>query len=284
MNTNRLQLIILLLGAVMVSGACIEEGDQQPGQEKIIILVSILPQADFVEQVGGDRVHVEVMIPPGANPATYEPSSSQLKAVNNARLYVKVGSGLPFEHVWLHRISSINPDMHIVDTSQEVSVIPGDPHIWLSPRSVMIQVENIYHGMIRADRHNKDYYYRNKMQYLSELEDLDREINTTLSGNKNRTFLVFHPSWGYFARDYNLTMIAVEIEGKEPSVGDVAQLIQTAREHNIKHIFVQPQFSTKSAEVIANEIGGEVVPLDPLAKDYIANMRLVSHTFAQGLS
>jgi zinc transport system substrate-binding protein len=283
MNNKVLPVFILLIAAFLVNG-CIDQSEPQIDDGRTVIIVSILPQADFVEHVGGDKVDVIVMIPPGANPATYEPTASQLKAVSSAAMYVKVGSGLPFEEVWLDKICSANPDMMIIDTSEGINLIQGDPHIWLSPRSAMVQVENIYKGLVAMDPENSEYYYRNKEQYINDLEVLDTDITESLSGFDGRNFMVFHPSWGYFSRDYDLTMIAVEIEGKEPSAGDMARLVETAKENNIKIIFVQPQFSTKSAEVIAKEIGGSVVAVDPLPQDYITNLRIVSNTFAQGLA
>jgi len=208
----------------------------QTSQEKLIVMVSILPQADFVEQVGGDKVEVIVMISPGASPATYEPTASQLKAVSSAKMYAKVGSGLPFEEVWLDKIGSANPDMLLVDTSEGITLIAMeehhhdeeisgddsdkrgmDPHIWLSPGNAKILVQNICDGLVLIDPANKTYYEQNKEHYIHDLEALHLDINESLSGFENRTFMVFHPSWGYFARDYNLTMIAVETEGKEPS-------------------------------------------------------------------
>jgi len=158
-----------------------------------------------------------------------------------------------------------------------------DPHIWLSPANVKIMVQNICDSLILIDPANETYYKQNKEEYIRDLEVLDSDISQSLSGYQNHTFMVFHPSWGYFARDYDLTMIAVEIEGKEPSVSDMAHLIKTAKENDIKVIFVQPQFSTKSAEVIAKEIGGSVVPVDPLAKDYLTNLREVANSIAQSL-
>lgn len=283
MNNKVLPVLILLIAVFFVNG-CIDQSESQIDSERTVIIVSILPQADFVEHVGGDNIEVIVMIPPGANPATYEPTASQLKSVSNAVMYVKVGSGLPFEEVWLDNIGSANPDMVIVDTSEGVDLIPGDPHIWLSPRSAVVQVENIYKGLVGVDSENQEYYYRNKEQYVNDLGVLDTDIIESLSDFEGRNFMVFHPSWEYFARDYDLTMTAVEIEGKEPSAGDMARLIETAKENNIKIIFVQPQFSTKSAEVIAKEIGGSVVAVDPLPQDYITNMRIVSNTFSQGLA
>lgn len=303
MNNKILPVIILLI-AIFSGNACINGvPDQQTGQEQLIIVTSILPLADFVEHVGGDKVEVIVMIPPGANPATYEPTASQLKAVSSAEIYVEVGSGLLFEEVWLDKICSANPDMLVVYTSKGITLMEMeehhheekysgqnndergmDPHIWLSPANAEIMVQNICDGLIRIDPANETYYEQNKEQYISDLEVLDSDINQSLSGFKNRTFMVFHPSWGYFARDYNLTMIAVEIEGKEPSVSDMAHLIKTAKENDINVIFVQPQFSTKSAEVIAKEIGGSFIPADPLAKDYLLNLREVTNSFTKSLT
>ncbi|MGP8328991.1 MAG: metal ABC transporter solute-binding protein, Zn/Mn family [Methanosarcinaceae archaeon] len=277
-------IIIIIIITVFLGNGCIDPAEPKIDNDKIVILVSILPQADFVEHIGGDKVNVIVMIPPGANPATYEPTASQLKSASNAAMYVKVGSGLPFEEVWLDNIGSANPDILIVNTSEGVDLISGDPHIWLSPRSVMVQVENIYKGLIQVDAANREYYYQNKEDYIRNLQVLDNDINESLSGFEDRTFMVFHPSWGYFSRDYNLTMIAVEIEGKEPSAGDLARLVETAKNNNITIIFVQPQFSTKSAKVIANEIGGSVVMVDPLPQDYIKNLRIVPNTFAQNMA
>jgi zinc transport system substrate-binding protein len=284
MNIRTVAIITLII-AVLLGNGCIEQTpEQQSGPNNFIVIVSILPQVDFVENVGGDNVQVIEMIPPGANPATYEPTASQLKMVSSARMYAKIGSGLPFEDVWLDKIRSANPDMLIVDTSEGVDLISGDPHIWLSPRCAMVQVENIYMGLIQVNPENEEHYYQNKEQYLHDLEELDAGINRSLSGFSDRTFMVFHPSWGYYARDYNLTMIAVESEGKEPSLSDMENIIVTAKEKNISYIFVQPQFSTRSAEVIAKDIGCTIIPLDPLAKNYITNMHEVTENIKQSLA
>ena len=144
-------------------------------------------------------------------------------------------------------------------------------------------VENIYEGLAKIDPENKTYYAQNRDAYLKELDTLDARIREKLEGKTERNFMVYHPAWGYFAADYNLTMIPVEIEGKEPSAQDLAKVISLAKEKQVKVIFVQPQFSTRSAQSVAEEIGGEVVAVDPLAKDYIANMDNVSDIFARNL-
>lgn len=281
---NNKVLIMILLSAVITFSACIDNTQEQPsGEEQLIVIVSILPQADFVEQIGGNKTKAIVMVPPGASPVTYEPTANQLMELSDSKIYAALGSGLPFEKVWLDKIRSVNKDMLIINTSHGVDIIPKDPHIWLSPRSVKIQVENIYQGLVQVDPGNKDLYFQNKEQFLEELTTLDMQINESLRGSKNRSFMVFHPSWEYFARDYNLTMIPVEIEGKEPSAGDMVNLIETASQNNITVIFVQPQFSTNSAQVIADEIGANVVPIDPLGKDYITNMQIVTDAFISTL-
>ena len=158
-----------------------------------------------------------------------------------------------------------------------------DPHIWTSPSNAKIMVENIYEGLVEIDPGNETYYSENRDAYLKEVDALDARIREKLEGREERNFMVYHPSWGYFAADYNLTMIPVEIEGKEPSAQDLAKLVDLAKEKQVKVIFVQSQFNTRSAQAIAEEIGGEVVVVDPLAKDYIANMDKVSDIFARNL-
>ena len=158
-----------------------------------------------------------------------------------------------------------------------------DPHIWTSPSNAKIMVEEIYEGLVELDPENEAYYAQNRDAYLEELDALDTRIREKLEGKEEKNFMVYHPSWGYFAADYGLNMISVEIEGKEPSAQDLTELVDLAKEKDVKVIFVQAQFSTRSAEVLAQEIGGEVVAVDPLAKNYIENMDSVSDIFARNL-
>ena len=250
--------------------------------ERMQIAVSILPQKEFVDSIGKDKVSVTVMIPPGASPATYEPSPGQLKDISRAKLYVRIGH-IPFEKTWMERIASANRDMLVVDSSKGIDIVGNDPHIWLSPALVKIQVKQIRDALIEVDPDNREYYIRNTDEYLRKLDDLDSDIRNNLSGIKNRKFMVFHPAWGYFARDYQLEQIPIEIEGKEPSASDLAGLVDTAKANNITVIFAEPQFNSESARVIAGEIGGTVAIIDPLAENYIANMYHVSETLARYL-
>ena len=259
-------------------------------EDVLNITVSIEPQRYFVERIGDGHVRVTVMVPPGANPATYEPRPEQMRALSNADAYMSIG--VPFERVWMERIRAANPNMRIVDTAQGIERMPmggggsdnPDPHIWLSPRLVKVQIQTIARALGELDPAHKDEYEANRRDFAAEIDQLDARIRQVLAGAQGKKFMVFHPSWGYFARDYGLEMIPIEIEGKEPSAAELSALIRQAKEEGIKVIFAQPEFSTRSAETIAQEIGGRVVLVSPLAYDWPANMQKVADAFAQALA
>jgi zinc transport system substrate-binding protein len=276
---------VLLVAAVLPG--CTNTQPSPPSSAETTVVVTIPPQQEFVERVGGDRVQVVLLVPPGADPHTYEPTPGQLAEVADADMYAAVGSGVEFELAWLDRIASLNPGMAIIDCSEGVDLIASpdgrgtDPHIWLSPRNAGIMVENIYQGLAGVDPGNASYYRRNADTYLLDLDALDKEIAAALKGKENRTIMVYHPSWGYLARDYNLTVIPIESEGKEPAPRDIADLIRQAEEENISVIFASPEFSTRSAQAVAREINATVVLASPLEKNYLENMRRVAGAFAR---
>ncbi|MFH1651607.1 MAG: zinc ABC transporter substrate-binding protein [Chloroflexota bacterium] len=274
-----LSVCLLLAGlAIAVSAGC---APPQAAGGTVPVAVTLLPQAEFVRGVGGDRVSVTVMVPPGASPHTYEPEPSQIAALSRAKMYAEVGSGVEFELSWMDKLIAQNRGMLVVDCSRGIDLLPGgeggrgDPHIWLSPKNAEIMVRNIADGLAQVDPANRAYYEQQRDAYLQKLEALDRDLGKKLSGLTGRTFMVYHPVFGYFARDYDLEMIAIENEGKEPQAADLVRLVQQAKDAGIKVIFAGPQVNTQSAQVIAREIGGRVVLLDPLAEDYLANMRRI---------
>ncbi len=247
------------------------------------VVVSIVPQQYFVARIGGEHVNVTVMVPPGFSPAIYEPRPEQLQALSEADAYVRIR--VPFEEAWMERIASVNEDMLIVDESTGIERIGGsDPHIWLSPRLVVVQAQTIYDGLVELDPGHEADYRANLETFLADLDELDVYVQETLSGLESRKFLVFHPAWSYFARDYDLEQIPVQIEGSDPSAAEMADLIQAAQENDIRVIFAQPEFSTESAEAIAEEIGGEVLLISPLATDWLDNLYRVANTFAAALA
>jgi zinc transport system substrate-binding protein len=256
------------------------------------VFVSVLPLETFVERLGGERVAVEVMVPPGHSPATYEPTPRQMADLADAELYVRVG--VPFERAWMDRIEAINPAMVVLDARDGIALRlhagheheigahdPGqateeaelDPHVWTSPRLVAPMAAGIRDALIRLDPMHRDLFEDNYRGLVADLSALDRDLQKLLQPLEHRRFMVFHPAWGYFAEAYGLEQVAIERAGKEPGAKALAALIGQARREGVKVIFVQPQFNRRAAEQVARAIGGRVETIDPLAPDYFANLR-----------
>jgi len=264
-------------------------------------VVSILPEKTFVKAIGGDKVSVSLMVLPGNSPHTYEPKPSQMKNVAKANLYFAIG--VEFENVWLNKFKSLNDKMQIVDltTGIEKRAITAhhhhehnahhkdahgttqskDPHIWTDPKNVEIIAKHIYEALVEADPENAAYYKTNYETFSGKIRETDREIKTILTNiPKDTKFMVFHPSWGYFAHAYGLTQMAVEIEGKSPKPKELIGLINEAKEEKIKAIFTQPEFSDSMAKVMASELNIDVIKVSPLAENWSENLLKIAHAIA----
>ncbi|KPK69028.1 hypothetical protein AMJ87_11080 [candidate division WOR_3 bacterium SM23_60] len=286
----RLSICVTLISLIVLIVQC---GQQEP-TGKLKVVVSIVPLQEFVEKVGGEKVNVTVMVPPGASPHAYEPSPAQLVEVSKAHLYVKVGTPIEFEIAWLEKLLSMNSTMYVCDASIGIDLITVsqddehvfssiDSHIWLSPLNAKIMVNNIHDALVAIDGNNEIYYRAQSDAYCAELDRLHRRIKEILREKQKRQFVVYHASWQYFARDYALKQLSIETGGKEATARNMHEIILSAQEHNIKTIFVSPQFNAKSADVIASEIGGAVASIDPLAKDYVANMEKVARSLSAAM-
>ena len=301
------------------------------GAPRLKVFVSILPQATFVERVGGTHVEVGVLVGPGQNPHAFEPSPKQMARLADARLLFTIG--WPFEKLLAEKALSVNPALRLVDTRAGVPLrrmtadeaahdehdghdehgkhdekpgLPGrspgpaaakpgreehapaagepDPHVWMNPRNVKIMAATIAAALAEADPAHAADYARNCKDFQADLDRVDAKIAAALAPLKGRPMLVFHPAFGYFADAYGLRQMPVEIEGKEPSARQLADLIDKARAAGARVIFVQPQFSTKTAEAVARAIGGAVVPIDDLSPDYLANLEAIAGRIANAVS
>ena len=263
-------------------------------------VVSIVPQQTFLKAIGGDKVNVTLMVQAGDSPHAYEPKPSQMLAVNKADLYLAID--VEFEDVWLPKFKSLNPKMQIVDISDGVEKMHmlekcehghethghashdhegEDPHIWTSPKNVKIIAQNIYDALVKYDPSNIKYYKNNLKTLLTSVQDTDTAIEKILSSlRESRTFMVFHPSWGYFAKAYNLKQIAVEVEGKSPKPRELVHLIKEAKEEKVNAIFTQPEFSDSSAKIIAKELHIPVVKISPMAPNWSDNLINMAKTIA----
>lgn len=297
----KFKLVVLGLIISVFFTACATNPENSTVDETpIVVFTSIIPQQYFVERIGGDLVEAIAMVEPGASPATYEPKPRQMVALSEAKLYFSIG--VPFESAWMEKIADTNPNMKVIDTAVGIEKRAMDtahshegegedehdggaldPHIWLSPALVKIQARNIYTALVALAPEHKDIFTQNLNDFIMDIEILETKMESTLSGVASKKFMVFHPSWGYFADEFGLEMIAIEVGGTEPSAAELAELITVAEHEGIKVVFAQPEFSTQDAATIAEAIDGEVILINPLAYDWLKNMQSVSDTFAEVL-
>jgi zinc transport system substrate-binding protein len=283
--------VTALLAALVLGGLPLESSG---GSQRILVAASIAPLADFARQVGGERVTVIALVPPGASPHTYEVKPSQVRQVAEACLLILNGAGLEY---WAEKLieAADNPRLEVVDTSQGIPLLDAgargaNPHIWLDPRQAMVQVEHIREALVRADPRHAATYEANATRSLAELARLDGEIAAEVAGWGTRQFIAFHPAWVYFARRYGLGQAAVieRSPGREPSPAELIRLVETVKRVGARAIFAEPQFSPKAAEAIARESGARVLFLDPLGSsrehpDYLTLMRRNVAQMALGL-
>ena len=258
---------------------------------RLCVAVSIVPQAAFVEAVGGDLVEVLTMIPPGASPENYAPTPQAMEQLSRSRLYFSIG--VPAEQSGiLPRLNQVNAQMKVVDLAARVDQVyparefsPGekDPHRWLSPRRAVEMVKCIYEELAALDPDHADVFRQNAGAYQSQLEQLDAQIRASLAGVGGRTFIVYHPAFGYFADDYGLKMIALEEEGKQATSENLQAVIDAARKENIKVVFYQAEMDSKQAKTLARELGGQAELVAPLAPNYIENLRQTAQVLARSM-
>lgn len=266
------------------------------------VMVSVAPQKYVLEKLAGPLVDVSVMVAPGADAHTFEPKPSQMAQAAKARLYF--AQGVEFEHTWLPKLAKTNPGMTVVNTLEGIELMPMeehheehdkhakdkhgelelDPHTWTAPSLLKIQAETMARALGKADPENAQVYNTNLKAFSDELAALDSQIRALLTGvPAGSEFIVFHPAWAYFAREYGLKEVAIESGGKEPSPRKLKELIKHAKETKAKAIFVQPQFSRKTAQTLADAIGAKLVPADDLAPDWNANLLAVAKALADAL-
>jgi zinc transport system substrate-binding protein len=272
-------------------------GREPPSAGTPRVFVSILPQADFVERLAGGRVRVEVLVRPGQTPETYSPTPRQMARLAEARVFFT--AGVPFEEALIPRIRASMKNLTVVDTLEGLRLreMEGehehaagdhhhgdkDPHVWLDPLLVRRQAETIRDALIALDPAGAGEYRANCAKLQEDLETLHAELTAALAPLRGREILVFHPAYGYFCAAYGLKQTAVEVEGKAPGARQLAAIIERARAGGVKAIFVQPQFSQKTAATVASGIGASLVTMDPLARDYFANMRQMARRVGEAL-
>lgn len=295
-KTKTITLLLALALALPALGAC--EANRQTetaapdavsgGADKPVIAVTIVPEATFVEAVCNTLAQVIILVPPGASVETYEPSPEQMQGLSNAALYFAIG--VPVEDAFI--LSAIGADTKIVALQEEAaaSFAPrtfeggeADPHVWLSPRRVKVMIGAISREMCALDPANAQIYQDNAKAYTAKLDALDESIRASLADKAGREFIAYHPAFGYFADDYGLTMLALEEEGKEATPRHLQDMIDLAREKNIRIVFYQEEMDSRQSAEFAQEIGGKSVMLSPLSADYINNLTAMADALAEAM-
>jgi len=247
---------------------------------KVNIVVSILPQKAFVEAIGGDKINLNLMVKPGQSPHTYEPKPSQMKDIESASLYLSMG--VEFEEIWLDKFANQNKSMKIVNISDNIKKTDNNPHVWTTPTNIKIIGENILRALILVDKQNQEYYEKNYQIFFKKVSDCDIKIRDILKQTpKDSRFMVFHPAWGYFAKEYNLVQIAVEVHGKNPNPKTIIKILKEAKKHDVRTILTAPEFPDNVAKMIANELKIKVLKISPLNPKWSENLIKLSNAIAK---
>lgn len=319
---NLLSIILLLLLVLLFSSGCslntsTVDDKESLTEPNLIIAVSVAPQKSIVEKITGDKASVMTIIPQGYSPENYQPKPSSLEQLSNANIYFTIDVPTETANI-LPSLKDLNSSIKLVDlfdavadqykvlsfdlyegfdadsktaTSEETIETDDhdhdhdglDTHIWLSPKRVKVMAKLVLDEVVLADATNKDFYTENYNTFIAELDQLDSYIKDSLKEETNKSFIIYHPSLGYFADDYNLNMIAIEENGKGATAKSLEKVIEFSKSNDIRVIFYQSEIDSSQVKVIASEVDGQVIELNPLAEDIIENLYLMTDTLNNNL-
>jgi zinc transport system substrate-binding protein len=286
---------------LLLSGCFSTPAVERQAPAKPVVAVAIVPQEAWVKAVAGDLVDVVTMIPPGKSAETYAPTPQQMTQFSKASLYFSIQAPAETASI-LPKVKDLNSQVRIVDLAAAAKAVYSelhleedshdhghshsegerDPHIWLSPKRAIVMVQAIAAELAAFDPPNKAVYEKNAQEYIAKIRQLDESIHNLLKDNHNKTFVIYHPSLGYFAKDYGLNMLALESHGKDATPQELQKAIELARQQNIKAILYQEEMDSRQAKTFAAEIGGVTLKFTPLASDYLGNLEQIARVIAKG--
>ena len=272
---------LIYILTLFILSAC---GNTTQKSEKPILTVTLEPLRHFTEAIAGDNYEVVSMVPTGSSPESYDPTPQQLVNLSKSQAYLRIGY-IGFEQAWMKKLEANCPNMKVYDTSKGIDLIRdkghwhGDhfheggvePHVWNSTQNALIIADNIYQALCELDSTHQEDYQKRLDVLKQTIRQTDANVRTLLE-NADSTFLIYHPALSYFARDYGLKQVSIEEGGKEPSPAQLKALIETCRNENVHTIFVQQEFDQKNAQLIANELGINIVSINPLSYDWVKEM------------
>ena len=272
---------LIYILTLFILSAC---GNTTQKSEKPILTVTLEPLRYFTEAIAGDNYEVVSMVPKGSSPESYDPTPQQLVNLSKSQAYLRIGY-IGFEQAWMKKLEANCPNMKVYNTSKGIDLIRdkghwhGDhfheggvePHVWNSTQNALIIADNIYQALCELDSTHKEDYQKRLDVLKQTIRQTDANVRTLLE-NADSTFLIYHPALSYFARDYGLKQVSIEEGGKEPSPAQLKALIETCRNENVHTIFVQQEFDQRNAQLIANELGVNIVSINPLSYDWVKEM------------
>lgn len=272
---------LIYILTLFILSAC---GNTTQKSEKPILTVTLEPLRYFTEAIAGDNYEIVSMVPKGSSPESYDPTPQQLVNLSKSQAYFRIGY-IGFEQAWMKKLEANCPNMKVYNTSKGIDLIRdkghwhGDhfheggvePHVWNSTQNALIIADNIYQALCELDSTHQEDYQKRLDVLKQTIRQTDANICTLLE-NADSTFLIYHPALSYFARDYGLKQVSIEEGGKEPSPAQLKALIETCRNENVHTIFVQQEFDQRNAQLIANELGVNIVSINPLSYDWVKEM------------
>ena len=277
-----------------------------------VVTVTIEPQRYFAEKIAGDKFKINCVVPAGQSPETYDPTPQQMIQIGRSLAYLRIGP-IGFEQAWMDKIRENNPKLQVFDTSEGMNLLTDtedddhahehgthdhdahageeahhhhhggvDPHIWSSIAGVKAVAWNTLNAFIALDPDNTEYFWQNYNKLVDEIDKTNTEIKQLLDPLTDRTFIIYHPALTYFANEFNLTQLCIEMDGKEPSPAQLKRLVETARANNARVVFIQQEFDQKNAELIAKETGCKLTVINPLAYDWTKEMIHIAKALADG--
>lgn len=300
--------IIITFLSILLLTACVNKPT-----EGNIVTVTIEPQRYFAEKIAGDKFKINCVVPAGQSPETYDPTPQQMIQVGKSIAYLRIGP-IGFEQAWMDKIRENNPKLEIFDTSEGMKLLTDteedahahdhachdhdahaaedahhhhhhggvDPHIWSSIAGAKVVAWNTLNAFIALDPDNTEYFWKNYNELVDEIDKTETEIKQLLDPLTDRTFIIYHPALTYFADEFNLIQLCIEMDGKEPSPAQLKMLVETARENNARVVFIQQEFDQKNAELIAKETGCKLTVINPLAYDWSKEMIHIAKALADG--
>ena len=272
---------LIYILTLFILSAC---GNTTQKSEKPILTVTLEPLRYFTEAIAGNNYEVVSMVPKGSSPESYDPTPQQLVNLSKSQAYFRIGY-IGFEQAWMKKLEANCPNMKVFDTSKGIDLIRdkghwhGDhfheggvePHVWNSTQNALIIADNIYQALCELDSTHQEDYQKRLDVLKQTIRQTDANVRTLVE-NADSTFLIYHPALSYFARDYGLKQVSIEEGGKEPSPAQLKALIETCRNENVHTIFVQQEFDQRNAQLIANELGINIVSINPLSYDWVKEM------------